>query len=53
MTECPIVETPLGKVKGRSCAKAKKFEAKQVYRYAKIPFAKPPVGDLRIAPPQK
>jgi len=53
MAEAPIAETSLGKVKGRSCVKPKPAGAKQAYRYGHIPFAKPPVGDLRFEPPQK
>ncbi|CAK8697509.1 unnamed protein product [Clavelina lepadiformis] len=53
MTECPIVETVYGKVKGRACPLAKAQEAKQVFRYSRIPFAKPPVDDLRFEPPEK
>ena len=53
MSEYPVVKTPMGSVKGRMCAKPKVEGAKQAYRFAKIPFAKPPVGELRFEPPQK
>ena len=53
MSEYLAVNTPMGIVKGRKCAKPKVENAKQVYRFAKIPFAKPPVGELRFEPPQK
>jgi len=48
-----VVTTPLGKVRGRLINKAKTAEAKQVYAYLGIPFAKPPVGELRFEPPKK
>ncbi|XP_076803494.1 cocaine esterase-like [Clavelina lepadiformis] len=51
--ECPVVNTNCGKLIGRVCLKAKASEAKQVYNYAGVPFAKPPVGQLRFEPPQK
>jgi len=47
--DCPIVQTQYGKVQGRLCSK---LNEKQVYSYSKIPFAKPPVKDLRFQPPQ-
>jgi len=53
MPEFPIVKTCMGSVKGRKCTKPNVKNAKQVYRFAKIPFAKPPVGELRFEPPQK
>lgn len=49
----PYAKTSLGAVSGRACIKPKKKDAKQVYRYSGIPFAKPPVGELRFEPPQK
>jgi len=52
MADCPVVKTSLGKVKGRCCTKAKRPHAKPVYRYSSIPFAKPPLDDLRFEPPQ-
>jgi len=51
--DCPVVTTKLGKVKGRLVDKANTNEAKQVYAYLGIPFAKPPVGELRFEQPQK
>ncbi|CAK8697513.1 unnamed protein product [Clavelina lepadiformis] len=53
MADCPVVNTFCGKVKGRLCLKAKSPDAKQVFRFSSIPFAKPPVGQLRFEPPQK
>jgi len=53
MSNAPVVETPLGKVKGRCCVKPKKANARQGYRFGSIPFAKPPLGELRFEPPQK
>ena len=53
MDDYPIVTTKMGKIKGRKCIKPKVKGCKQVYRFAKIPFAKPPIGDLRFEPPQK
>ncbi|XP_076802958.1 fatty acyl-CoA hydrolase precursor, medium chain-like [Clavelina lepadiformis] len=50
---CPVVEIANGKVRGRVCLRAKPEEAKQVFNFAGIPFAKPPVGELRFEPPQK
>ena len=50
---CPIVQTSLGKISGRVCTKPKQPNAKTVFRYSKIPFAKPPVEDLRFCPPQE
>jgi len=51
MTECPIVETCYGKVKGRVIEKPFGL-SKDVFNYQSIPFAKPPVGDLRFEAPQ-
>ena len=53
MDECPVVETQCGKVKGRICVRPKCPNGKQVYNYQGIPFAKPPVGELRFEPPMK
>ncbi|CAK8697499.1 cocaine esterase-like [Clavelina lepadiformis] len=53
MSECPIVQTVNGKVKGKACLKAKPNESNQVFRYASIPFAKPPLGELRFEPPER
>jgi len=53
LMDCPVVTTKLGKVKGRLVDKANTNEAKQVYAYLGIPFAKPPVGELRFEQPQK
>ena len=51
MSECPVVETTLGKVKGSVLAPIE--GGKNVYRYSSLPFAKPPVGELRFEPPVK
>ena len=51
--EQPIVNCPLGKVRGRKCLRASASGAKEVFRFSGIPFAKPPVGDLRFEAPQK
>ena len=53
MSSCPVVDTCLGKAKGRLCAKPKPAYSKQVYNYAGIPFAKPPIDELRFEPPIK
>ncbi|XP_076822299.1 fatty acyl-CoA hydrolase precursor, medium chain-like [Clavelina lepadiformis] len=53
MSDCPVISTAYGKVKGKTCLKAKAKNAKQVFRYSKIPFGKPPIGELRFEPPQK
>jgi len=57
MSDYLIINTPLGQVKGRKCQKTSKIPkettAKEVYRFAGIPFAKPPVGELRFENPQK
>ena len=49
MTECPTVETALGKAKDRAAGKTQ--GGKDVFLYTSLPFAKPPVGDLRFEPP--
>ena len=51
MSKCPIVETSLGKAKGQFLGKIK--GGKDVYRYSSLPFAKPPVGELRFELPVK
>jgi len=48
--DCPVVTTKNGKVQGRLCTK---LNDKQVFNYSKIPFAKPPVNELRFQPPQE
>jgi len=53
MSEYPITTIPLGSIKGRKCVKPEHDGAKQVFRFSNIPFAKPPVQDLRFEPPQK
>ncbi|CAK8697498.1 unnamed protein product [Clavelina lepadiformis] len=53
MTECPVVQTVRGKVKGRACLKAEPKKSKQVFRYGSVPFAKPPLGQLRFEPPER
>ena len=49
MRECPVVETSLGKVKGRVISKVENGE--DVFLYTGLPFAKPPVGELRFEAP--
>ena len=49
MSDCPIVVTSLGKVKGRSLGKVK--GGKNVLLYTRLPFAQPPVENLRFEPP--
>jgi len=52
-TDCPIVNIKNGRVRGRVCVGLKKTNARiYTYNYQGIPFAKPPVGDLRFEPPQ-
>lgn len=46
----PVLQTKLGTLKG-SHMKAKGKDT-VVHSYLGIPFAKPPVGSLRLAPPQ-
>lgn len=53
-TKCPVVDTCNGKVIGRVSKPEFMAEgSKTVYDYQGIPFAKPPVDDLRFEPPQK
>ena len=49
MSECPVVATSLGKAKGT--LQPKIDGGKQIYLYTNLPFAKPPVGELRFEPP--
>lgn len=51
--KCPIIATVAGKVEGLVLTKALCDGAKQVFGFYGIPFAKPPVGELRFEPPQK
>nr|CAB3230114.1 carboxylesterase 5A-like [Phallusia mammillata] len=51
--DCPVVCTKLGKIKGLALPKIACGEAKQVFCYMSLPFAKPPVGELRFEPPVK
>eukprot|EP00058_Branchiostoma_floridae_P021518 XP_002607008.1 hypothetical protein BRAFLDRAFT_200636 [Branchiostoma floridae] len=51
MAECPVVSTETGQVKG-TVAHAKDLPDKPIYAYLAIPYAAPPVGDLRYRPPQ-
>jgi len=51
MSTCPTVETCNGKVIGRVIEKPCGSQ-KDVYNFQGIPFAKPPVGDLRFSAPQ-
>ena len=54
MVECPIVDTCYGQVIGRVCTSQwLPTNAKTVFDYQGIPFAKPPIDDLRFEPPQK
>ncbi|KAI7815090.1 carboxylesterase, partial [Rhyzopertha dominica] len=46
----PVVETKLGKVRGQF---KKSYEGKTYSAFEGIPYAKPPVGNLRFEPPQK
>ena len=41
----PIIDTPYGKIQG--------FEDEGVYKYYGIPYAKPPVGELRFREAQE
>ncbi|XP_026696480.2 carboxylesterase 1C-like [Ciona intestinalis] len=52
MSESLCVETAKGPVGGKVVGSSKYPNAKQVYRFSSIPFAKPPVGDLRFERPQ-
>jgi len=53
-TDCPIVMTRNGKVRGRVCVGLKRTNARiYTYNYQGVPFAKPPVGDLRFEAPQE
>lgn len=49
MNKCPIVETSLGKVRGKVLNNVE--GGRDVFKYSSIPFAKPPVGELRFEPP--
>ena len=49
MTACPIVETTLGKLQGKILGKVE--GGKDVFLYTRIPFAKPPIGELRFEAP--
>nr|XP_002121823.1 liver carboxylesterase 4 [Ciona intestinalis] len=53
MTECPTVTTAYGKVRGKVLKSLGVSGSKEVYKFAGVPFAKPPVGALRFEPPQK
>ncbi|KAK1788578.1 hypothetical protein P4O66_002655 [Electrophorus voltai] len=46
----PVVQTKLGALKGASSTANGKHTV--IYSYLGVPFAKPPVGPLRLAPPQ-
>jgi len=50
MSDCPIVRTCNGKVKGRQCKLAKALDAKIVWNYNSIPYAQAP---LRFEKAQK
>ncbi|XP_058799349.1 uncharacterized protein LOC131668894 [Phymastichus coffea] len=49
MSECVIIDTLAGKVRG---AKQRNFEDDEFYAFRGIPYAKPPVGELRFQEPQ-
>ncbi|XP_066292865.1 uncharacterized protein [Branchiostoma lanceolatum] len=49
--ECPVVSTETGQVKG-TVLHATDLPTKPVYTYLGIPYAAPPVGELRYRPPQ-
>ena len=49
MLSYSVVETDLGKAKGKVLGKVE--GGKDVFFYSSMPFAKPPVGDLRFEPP--
>uniref|UniRef100_H2ZGN3 Carboxylic ester hydrolase n=1 Tax=Ciona savignyi TaxID=51511 RepID=H2ZGN3_CIOSA len=51
MTTCPVVNTLYGKVQGEVDV-ALDIGGSKVYKFAGIPFAKPPVGPLRFEPPE-
>jgi hypothetical protein len=44
-TEDPVVTTPLGKVRGYPLQSR---EGRQYFGFYKVPFAQPPLGDLRF-----
>lgn len=44
----PEVDTPLGKIIGKTV----EFEGMPVHTFQSIPYAKPPIGDLRFKKPQ-
>ena len=50
VANCPEVETPLGKIQGK--VQYTRDEKVPVYTYLGIPYAQPPIGDLRFRPPQ-
>ncbi|KAK9885279.1 hypothetical protein WA026_010774 [Henosepilachna vigintioctopunctata] len=47
--ENPVVQTAYGKVRGKVL---KSYDNKDFYAFQGIPFAEPPVGNLRFQPPQ-
>ncbi|XP_039263382.2 liver carboxylesterase-like [Styela clava] len=47
----PIVATATGKIKGK-LVELKVKDAKPVNTFRNVPFAKPPIGNLRFLPPQ-
>ncbi|XP_078692896.1 uncharacterized protein LOC144922739 [Branchiostoma floridae x Branchiostoma belcheri] len=49
--ECPVVSTESGQVRG-TVLYATDLPNKPIYTYLAIPYAAPPVGDLRYRPPQ-
>uniref|UniRef100_H2YJS1 Carboxylic ester hydrolase n=1 Tax=Ciona savignyi TaxID=51511 RepID=H2YJS1_CIOSA len=50
--DSPCVKTAKGAVRGQVVGSSKFPNSKQVYKFSSIPFAKPPVGELRFERPQ-
>lgn len=45
LCENPLVELPIGKISGST---QKTIDGRQFYAFEGIPYAKPPIGDLRF-----